>query len=197
MQRVRANGWKRIVLEIIPALILVALVFLDQWSKDYFYNLWHFNGDKVVIKNFFTLTYTVNTGAAWGFLSDKSWGQLFFKVLTSISLVAFVAYYLYAVKKGKTWLKCALILIIGGTIGNFIDRLLANGVVDFLSFNFWGYAFPVFNFADSFLTVGVIMLIVYYCFMDENAIFRSANLQPTKNSNGGEVEDGDFSNNAE
>ena len=172
MQRIRANGWKRIVFEIVPVIVLAVLIVLDQLSKIYFHKLWKDNGDTTVINNFFYLTYTVNTGAAWSFLADVSWGQIFFKVLTSISLVAFVIYYLYSIKKGYAWLKYSLVLIIGGTVGNFIDRLAANGVVDFLSFVFWGYHFPVFNLADSFLTVGVIMLIVHYLFLDENAIFK-------------------------
>lgn len=195
MQRVGVNGWKRIILEAIPVLILGLLVFADQWSKVYFYNLWRVNYDTVIIKDFFTLTYTVNTGAAWGFLSDKSWAQTFFKILTSIALVVFVIYYIYAAKKGKTWLKYALILIVGGTLGNFIDRLISNGVVDFLSFNFFGYAFPVFNFADTFLTVGVIMLIFYYCFLDDNAIFKKNTNQKVDEQDGGEVANEDFSDN--
>lgn len=191
MQRVRANGWKRIILEILPVVILAVLVVLDQISKIYFHNLWKENGDTTVINNFFYLTYTVNTGAAWSFLADVSWGQTFFKVLTSISLIAFVFYYIYSAKKGYTWLKYSLVLIIGGTIGNFIDRLAANGVVDFLSFVFWSYHFPVFNLADSFLTVGVIMLIVHYLFLDANAIFKKKNKENVVE--GGEVVENDNS----
>ena len=108
MQRVRANGWKRIILEILPLVILAILVLLDQFSKIYFHKLWKDNGDTTVINNFFYLTYTVNTGAAWSFLADVSWGQTFFKILTSISLIAFVFYYIYSAKKGYTWLKYSI-----------------------------------------------------------------------------------------
>ena len=197
MQRVRFNGWKRVVFEIIPVVLLIVTIFIDQWSKSYFSELWRQNGDTVIIANFFVLTCTFNTGAAWGFLSDKSWGQVFFKILTVVALFAFAIYYLYAAKKKKTWLKYALIFVIGGTIGNFIDRVLMSGVVDFLSFNFWGYAFPVFNIADSFLTVGVIMLIIYYLFIDENAIFKKNQKAVVVDKNGGEVANEDISDNAE
>ena len=108
---------------------------------------------------------------------------------------SFVHVFSLLVSSSKTWLKYALILIVGGTLGNFIDRLISNGVVDFLSFNFWGYAFPVFNFADTFLTVGVIMLIFYYCFLDDNAIFKKNTNQKVDEQDGGEVANEDFSDN--
>lgn len=174
MQRVRANGWKRIVFEIIPVIVLALTILFDQLSKSYFHALYLAQGTTTVIDNFFYLTYTVNTGAAWSFLAGVPWAQTFFKVLTSVALIAFIAYYVFAVKKGQSFLKYALVLIIGGTIGNFIDRLSADGVVDFLSFVFGDYHFPVFNLADSFLTVGVVMLIIHYLFIDVNAVFRKS-----------------------
>lgn len=195
MQRVRVDG-KRIILELIPFLLLAFLIFVDQWSKVYFRNLWEDTGNTVLIKNFFTLTYTVNTGAAWGFLGDASWGQLFFKILTSVALIVFVIFYFYAIKKNNKWLKYTLIFVNAGTIGNFIDRLLFNGVTDFLSFNFWGYDFPVFNFADAFLTVGVIMLMVYFLFVDNNALFKRKTVQSLESKDGGEVANQDLSDNA-
>jgi signal peptidase II len=133
------------------------------------------SGKTVVIKDFFELTYTVNTGAAWSFLSGVSWAQTFFKVLTMVSLVLFGVFLFYAFKQNYKFLKYALVLVIAGTIGNFIDRILINGVIDFLSFTFWGWDFPVFNVADSCLTVGVIMIIVHYCFIDKDALFRKKN----------------------
>ncbi len=173
MQRIRSAGWRRIILELIPLIVMVLSVIVDQWSKSFFSNLWmQKNGNTEVIKDFFYLTYTVNTGAAFSFLADKAWSQLFFKILTCFALVMFVFFYLYAYKNKYTWLKYALALVIGGTIGNFIDRLLMNGVIDFLSFIFWGNPFAVFNFADSCLTVGVIMLIIHFLFLDEGAVFR-------------------------
>jgi len=65
--------------------------------------------------------------------------------------------------------------VVGGTLGNFIDRLSFNGVTDFISLVFGDYYFPVFNLADSFLTVGVIMLIVHFLFLDESALFKKNN----------------------
>ena len=84
----------------------------------------------------------------------------------------FVVFYLYAMKKNYRWLKYALTFVIGGTIGNFIDRLAFNGVTDFLGFIFGSYYFPIFNFADTFLVVGVIMVIVHFLFLDEEALIK-------------------------
>ena len=176
MQRIRTYGWRRIVLEIIPIAVFIVSVLLDQLTKVWCSSLYSKNGgDTTVINNFFYLTYTVNTGAAFSFLADKSWAQTFFKIITVISLMLFVLFYIYAVKHKCTWLKYSLSLIVGGTIGNFIDRLLMDGVRDFLSFVFWGNPFAVFNIADACLTVGVIMLIIHFFFFDEGALFRKKN----------------------
>ena len=172
MQRTWSNGFKRVIRYGLPVLILALLVFLDQFSKEHFKNLYIEQGTTTVIDGFFYFTYTVNTGAAWSFLSGVAWAQTFFKVLTAIALIVFVVFYFYALKKGYKWLQYSIVLIVGGTVGNFIDRLAFNGVTDFLSFIFGAYKFPVFNLADSFLTVGVIMLIIHYLFLDNEAIFR-------------------------
>lgn len=173
MQGTRAIRWRRVIIELIPLTVIVLSIVIDQWSKYFFANMYmQNNGNTEVIKDFFYLTYTINTGAAFSFLAGKSWSQLFFKILTCFALVAFVFFYVYAYKNKYNWLKYALALVIGGTIGNFIDRLLMNGVIDFLSFIFWGNPFAVFNFADSCLTVGVIMLIIHFLFLDEGAVFR-------------------------
>lgn len=176
MQRTWTDRFKRIIHFAIPVLVFLSLIAIDQITKYYFKNLYETSGKStVVIEDFFTLTYVINTGAAWSFLANVSWAQTFFKILTCISLVLFSLFYIYAEKNNCNWLKYSIVLIVSGTIGNFIDRLLINGVIDFLSFTFWGWGFPVFNFADSCLTVGVIMLIIHYCFIDKDALFSRKN----------------------
>ncbi len=172
MQRTWANGTRRIVSCILGVLIILLLIAIDQVSKYYFKDLYLEKGTTVVIRNFFSLTYTMNTGAAWSFLAGVSWAQTFFKVLTIISLILFMMFYVYALKKNYKWLQFSLVLIIAGTIGNFIDRIIMGGVIDFLSFTFWGWSFPVFNFADCCLSVGVVMLIIHYLFLDKDAVFK-------------------------
>ena len=70
------------------------------------------------------------------------------------------------------WLNYTFALIIGGTIGNFIDRLSFNGVIDFIGVYLGDYPFPIFNLADSFLVAGMIMLIFYFLFLDNDALFK-------------------------
>ena len=177
MQRIGLDRWKRIIFIALPIVIIAVLVGLDQLTKYLFKNLYLEKGRTIVIDGFFYFTYTVNTGAAWSFLADVSWGQTFFKILTSVSLVIFTAFIVYAIKKDLKWLTYSLALVIGGTIGNFIDRLIFSSVTDFISFQFGNYYFPVFNLADSFLVVGVIMLIVYFLFFDDNALFKKKNAE--------------------
>lgn len=188
MQRTGTYRWRRIISYLFPFVLLVVFVLVDQFTKYYFKNLWQSNGNTVVIKDFFVLTYTINTGAAWSFLSGVSWAQTFFKVLTVVSLVLFGVFMFYAFKKDYKFLKYALVLVVAGTIGNFIDRLLLNGVIDFLSFSFWGWDFPVFNIADSCLTVGVVMIIIHYCFIDKDALFKKRANDNEANDSEAEVE---------
>ena len=184
MQGTRSFDGKRLVIFIIiPVVLLAVLVGLDQITK-YFAAR-----DKVnfeIIKNFFYLSYSTNTGAGFSFLADKEWGQTLFKIITPIALVAFIALYCFAAKKSYKWLTYSVVLVISGTIGNFIDRLLNGMVVDFLSFHFGSYVFPTFNVADVCLTVGVIMLIVHYLFFDGNAVFKKK--QPNIEEENGKTE---------
>ena len=170
MQRTRTDRLKKIIFHILPVGVLGVLIALDQVSKVYFKNLYLEKGSTDFIKGFIGFTYTVNTGAAWSFLANVSWAQTFFKILTAVALVIFVFLYYYAVKKGYKWLTYTIVLIVGGTIGNFIDRLIFNGVTDFIVLEF--IDFPVFNLADSFLCVGVVMFVVHYFFLDNDAIFK-------------------------
>ena len=185
MQRTRLNG-RRISCIIIPCIILLACILLDQLTKIYFKNNLSKGETIDVISNFFYFTYTVNTGAAWSFLADASWGQLFFKILTVVALIGFGFLMFYAIKQRYKWLSISIAFIIGGTIGNFIDRLLFNGVTDFIGFIFGNYYFPIFNLADSFLVVGVIMAVIHFLFLDNNNIFA----KPSE-SNKAEKDNGD------
>ena len=169
---------RRIVFEIVSVVILLLLIFADQIIKIYVKDLFDNTSwrSTTVIEGFFSIKYSFNTGAAFSFLADKWWSQIFFKVLTVIALVGFIVFYVFACKKNYKFLRFSLILIISGTIGNFIDRLIYNGVVDFISFTlFGGYVFPTFNLADTFLTIGLIMLIIHYLFLDENSIIPKKN----------------------
>ena len=182
MQGTRSfNGKRLIFFVIIPVLVLLALIGIDQITK-YFAD-----ENKVylkVIDNFFYLSYSTNKGAGFSLFADKEWGQLLFKIITPVALIAFFAFYFYAAKKGYKWLAYSLVLIISGTIGNFIDRLINGEVVDFLSFRFGNYVFPTFNVADICLTVGVIMLVLHFLVFDENAVFKKKQNPEIKTESG-------------
>lgn len=172
MQGVGALRRKRIICGIIiPCVVLLALIAADQITKYAFQSLHEDKGDTQVIKDFFYFTCVYNEGAAFSFLADKEWGQLFFKILTGVALVAFVSFFVLTVKHEKKWCTYSLSFVIAGTIGNYIDRLINSKVIDFIELRFGSYTFPVFNFADICLTVGIIMLVVYFLFLDKNAVF--------------------------
>lgn len=108
-----------------------------------------------IIKGFFSLTYAENTGMAWSLLSGK---QAFLSVVSAIAIGVMI-YYVVA-KNVDKFTKIALALMIGGAAGNLFDRLFLGYVRDFLDFIIFGYDFPIFNVADSALTIGVILLII-------------------------------------
>ena len=173
MQRTRLN--RGIILIISYVLVLGLLIFIDQITKIHFENKFNESGNTDVISGFFYFTFTKNTGAAFSFLAKVSWGQAFFKVLTIVSLAVFVFLTILSHKKGCLFFTFALIITLSGTIGNFIDRMSLDYVRDFIGFIFGSYYFPIFNFADICLTVGVIMIVVHLLFLDDNAIFKKSN----------------------
>ena len=174
MQRTWTDRRRKITFICIALSVFVLLLGLDQFTKLLFKGMHENDGwnKTPVIEGFFSLKYVTNPGAAWGIFGDKSWGQLFFKILTSVALVGFIIAYVFVCKKGYKLLNFALILIIAGTIGNFIDRLAYDYVVDFISLVFGDYNFPVFNLADAYMTIGVIMAVVHFLFIDDNAVFK-------------------------
>ena len=148
-------------------LIIAAIVALDQITKYIVLTTVTMSGPRiVVIENFFYITCHRNSGAAWGLFQG---GRYFFLVFTAVLLVG-LAVMMFRFK-GR-WFRTALAVIIGGAIGNFIDRIMVGGVVDFLDFYIFGYNFPTFNAADSCIVVGSVLLIIYFMRSD-NEIFKT------------------------
>lgn len=110
-----------------------------------------------VIGNFFLITSSRNRGAAFGILQEQRW---FFIVITLIVVVGIIWYMQRIKHTGKKMLSIALSLVLGGAVGNFLDRAVSGEVVDFLQFNFGTYTFPIFNVADSCIVIGVIMIVL-------------------------------------
>lgn len=170
MQRIGANGKQKIIFfAIIPIILLGLFLAFDQLTKKYFADNRLMDG----ISGIFRFYYTENTGSAFSFLGDKSWGQLFFKILTPIALVLFLVLYVFAYRRSYKILTLSLTMMISGTIGNYIDRLVFSFVRDFIKLDFMN--FPIFNVADILLCVGVGLFIVHYLFLDKNAFFKKEN----------------------
>ncbi len=110
----------------------------------------------VVIKNFFSITYARNFGAAWSILS----GNRLFLILITIIALGLIIYYIVKSNKITNIEALSYGLVLGGIIGNFIDRLFFGYVIDFLDFYIFGYNFPIFNIADSLIVIGVVILII-------------------------------------
>lgn len=135
---------------------ILILLFLDQLSKFLASSYLIGSQGYEIIPDFFRLIYVENRGAAFGMLQDS---RSFFIIVT-IFVVSILSYYLFRKKnQAKGISRIALMLILGGTLGNFIDRVRLSYVVDFISFRFLNWNFAVFNLADSFIVCGTILLV--------------------------------------
>ena len=138
--------------------IALAVVLVDQLTKTIISRTFELN-DSRAITSFFNLVRAHNTGAAFSFLAGADgWQRWFFIGLGAVAAVFIV--WLLARHGGQHTFGWALSLILGGAVGNVVDRVLHGHVVDFLQFH-WGTAyFPSFNVADSAITIGAVLLIL-------------------------------------
>lgn len=143
-------------------LIFTLIIIADQVSK--FIIKVHFNPNPykfiTVIKGVFTIRYVENRGAVWGLFSDASHSAVPL-IITGLSMIALVVviYYFLKLKAECKWELVSLSFIIGGAVGNNIDRIVQGYVVDFLDVLIGTYHWPTFNVADSFISIGVTILI--------------------------------------
>ena len=146
-------------MRLIPGVLAVlAIIIADQWSK--FAITSHFAyGETLPVTSFFNLVLVYNEGAAFSFLSNASgWQKPFFIAITVLAIAA-ITWMIVKHKQDKLF--CwGLTLIMGGALGNLIDRIRLGHVVDFLDFYAAGWHFWAFNVADSAITVGACLLIL-------------------------------------
>lgn len=146
----RARWW--------PWLILALLIFVaDQVSKQWILSHYQY-GDATVVTSFFNIVRAHNTGAAFSFLAQASGWQRWFFTGIGLAAAVFIVWLLRA-HAGQRLFSFALACILGGAIGNVVDRLQHGYVVDFLDFHWAGWHFPAFNIADSGITIGAVLLI--------------------------------------
>lgn len=153
---------KKYYISLIIKISLIALMILiDILSKVYFENYFTSGNDSItLIDGMLGLTYIKNTGAAFGILGGNTILLLVFTILFLLVFVFVDFHY----KSSNGWYIAGFSLMVGGAIGNMIDRLFLGYVRDFIELRF--IDFPIFNFADIFLTVGVICYMVYLLFYE-------------------------------
>ena len=141
--------------------LAVIMIALDQWTKILAVD--HLKGQDpiVLIKNVLEIYYLENHGAAFGMLQNK---QYFFWIITVVFLVIALCFFRKVPKTGRFMpLSLSVVMLVAGAIGNFIDRITLQYVRDFIYFKLIN--FPVFNVADIYVTVGVILLVVLLLFV--------------------------------
>ena len=134
----------------------ILIVVLDQVSK--FAAVKYLKGKDpyIIIENFFQLCYVENRGAAFGILQNR---KFFFVVVTSVVIICIIFFLVKYSNNLNLLIKTGLIMLLGGAVGNFIDRIRLGYVIDFLSFRLGkSYDFPVFNVADMFIVCGTILV---------------------------------------
>ena len=141
----------------VVAIVVVIADQLTKWAIIEWVPLY----DKVPLNSFLNITHQKNPGAAWSFLADAGgWQRWFFVTLSSVVSVV-IAVWLWRIRAaGLAVLGAGLALVLGGAIGNLIDRIVLGHVTDFIQVMFGSWAFPSFNVADAGISVGAALLII-------------------------------------
>ncbi len=140
-------------------ILSVVTVILDQWTKiavDQSMQLY----ESIAIYPNFNLTYVHNKGAAFSFLSEAGGWQRWFFAIISLVVSLILLVWVYRLEKHETLLAIALSFILGGAIGNLIDRVAYGYVIDFLDVHYQGWHWPAFNIADSAICLGVFLMLL-------------------------------------
>jgi len=138
----------------LPLIIAVLLIVVDQVTKYLALTNLKPIGTMVFLEGFMDFTFVENRGVAFGLFSEQRWPIL---ILTTAITIGLIWYYLNLPKaKAYHWVRVALVLIFSGAVGNIIDRFVRGYVVDFFEFTF--FSWPVFNVADIYVVVGVVLM---------------------------------------
>ncbi len=148
-------------MSILIGIIFAASIVLDQLTKKWAVGVLKDGSSIKVIGDFLRFTYAENRGAAFSILQDQ---RVFF-IITTVVMLAVMAYIYFKTKNITKLSKLSIVMIAGGAIGNFLDRLRLGYVVDFIDVRFGSfYNFPIFNIADSFVVCGTILMIILILF---------------------------------
>jgi len=138
--------------------LALVIVIVDQFTKTLILGYYKY-GDATYVTSFFNVVRAHNTGAAFSFLADAAGWQRWFFMAIGIAAALFIIWMLKS-HAGQKLFSFSMAAILGGAIGNVIDRMMHGYVVDFLDFHLAGRHFPAFNVADSAITIGAICLIL-------------------------------------
>ena len=140
------------------------LVLADQVSKAIVVRTMSLYESVPVIENFFHFTYITNDGMAFGI--DFPFGYFIFSLVSAL-LTIFLFWYLWSVRNDSLVIRLGLAMIIAGAVGNLIDRLMLGEVIDFLDFMVGNFHWYVFNLADSYVTVGMVLILTDSIFLEK------------------------------
>jgi signal peptidase II len=164
-------GSRRFIVWMTVALVVIVADQVTKWAIIQYIPLY----GKVPLYDFINLTHQQNPGAAFSFLANESGWQRWFFVVLAIAVSAFIAAWLWRIRnQGPMVLAAGLALVLGGAVGNVIDRIYLGYVTDFIQVMFGSWAFPSFNVADSAISVGAACLIIDALF------FSGKTAEPTK-----------------
>ena len=143
--------------------LFLLLVSFDQLTKDLVINKLELY-ESTNLLPFLNFTFVVNYGFAFGFLNNPSLNQL----VVSLVILSIIIYFLYLlIKTQDNTFRFSLVLILSGALGNFIDRIFRGFVIDFIDIYIAKYHWPAFNFADSWITIGFMVLIFNILFLNK------------------------------
>ena len=147
----------RFIIWIVVAALIVIADQLTKWAIIEWVPLY----DKIPVNSFINITHQKNPGAAWSFLANAGGWQRWFFVVLSTGVSAVIVVWLWRIRNtGQMLLSAGLALVLGGAVGNLIDRILLGHVTDFIQVMFGSWAFPSFNVADAGISVGAALLII-------------------------------------
>ncbi len=147
-------------------LLSTAIIVADQTTKYAIASYLQY-GESIEITSFFSIIVTYNSGAAFSMLSDAGgWQRIFLSSVSIIAVVFILAWMLIDIQNKRTiW---GLSFILGGASGNLIDRVNTGQVTDFILFGYNNWYFPAFNIADTFISLGAVILIINLYFQNNN-----------------------------
>lgn len=134
----------------------IIFLVIDQAIKFYLSSKMILNQSTILIKNFLNLTYVHNTGAAFSLFEGNTWLLILIGVLAVIGLIIYISKLAHI----SDFDMFIYSLLLGGVLGNLIDRIVHGYVIDYISLNLFGYHFPIFNFADMCIVVSVILIFI-------------------------------------